>query len=460
MKKNILFSISLVLLGGALSSVALASEDDEKSVFPVVELDNYLGETPLIKTDFDNNDRPSQRVFLGQKSTYTYMRCITRLDNNQAHPGSTWYWAKNESGSGYYKLNGHWWSNFIMQWKNMFYTDTPYKKLEEICRKTLASEGVNVRQLEIYAADNSQSFDHTIWSMNYDAKGLRKNGAFERIITFGDSLTDNSNVFNASMWKAPNSKTWYRGHFSNGYVWHEYLAGNLGIHSYNWAVGGAETKDTSVLGLIKIPGIDKQIDSFVSYMNEDKNYNAGKSLFSIMAGGNDLMNGDIEPEEMISNIDKGISRLTSLGAKSIIVMTAPDVSLVPGMQDKSDSERLRLKDYVRVLNNGIKESVKRHEYRNRGNVDIYLIDVEKIFNDLVKNPGEHGIDDVKHACLDINNILPLPDYIFNFKPSPSCRHDKVHLFWDNVHPTTYVHELISTKIMAAIIQHYNLTIEE
>lgn len=390
-------------------------------------------------------------------ATYTYVRCVTRLNKKQSDVSSEYVWAKNISGNGYYKLNGYWWSGNMFQWKNMFYADATYDQLEEICKKTLSTQGKAINDLLVYAADNQFSFDHTIWSINYDEKAVRKNGAFERIITFGDSLSDNSNVFNASDWKMLNVKSWYHGHFSNGYVWHEHLAKKLGIHSYNWAVGGARTENYPIAGIVTIPGIDSQIDSFVSYMKEDRNYKPGRSLFSVMAGGNDLMNGDVAPEDMVHNIDRGVKRLLSLGAKSIIVMTAPDVSLVPDMQGKTDSERLQLKENVRILNNGIKRLVDNYSRENK-NADIYLVDVASIFNDIVANPADYDIADVRNACLNITPGTWLPAYLYHYTPTDACRKGKAHLFWDRIHPTTLVHENIAVRIMAAIIQHYRLSI--
>ena len=65
----------------------------------------------------------------------------------------------------------------------------------------------------------------------------------QQIIFFGDSLTDDGNLYEASYKIMPKSPTYYLGRFSNGPVWaekvSEYLQNKYQIQSENFAVGGA-----------------------------------------------------------------------------------------------------------------------------------------------------------------------------------------------------------------------------
>ena len=55
---------------------------------------------------------------------------------------------------------------------------------------------------------------------------LRRTGEITGIVAFGDSLSDTGNTFLAAgIPPAP----YYQGHYSNGPIWLEYLAGRLGV---------------------------------------------------------------------------------------------------------------------------------------------------------------------------------------------------------------------------------------
>jgi hypothetical protein len=74
-------------------------------------------------------------------------------------------------------------------------------------------------------------------------------GQFREIVVFGDSTVDTGNVFAASGQTSPDPSYYYQGRYSNGPVWVERLASNLGLPDptaselfggTNYAWGGAE----------------------------------------------------------------------------------------------------------------------------------------------------------------------------------------------------------------------------
>src|SRR5438067_11674198 len=52
---------------------------------------------------------------------------------------------------------------------------------------------------------------------------------FTEIVAFGDSLTDTGNYFTRANNTAPDPGTYYQGRWSNGPVWVERLAADLGV---------------------------------------------------------------------------------------------------------------------------------------------------------------------------------------------------------------------------------------
>src|SRR3989442_750611 len=92
--------------------------------------------------------------------------------------------------------------------------------------------------------------------------------AFDAIYAFGDSLTDTGNN------PAP-ATIYFQGRYSNGPLWIEYLSTQLGLaynRANNHAQSGGETSDALV-----------QVRQFTAPAN------SSRSLFMLLAGGNDFI---------------------------------------------------------------------------------------------------------------------------------------------------------------------------
>ncbi len=66
--------------------------------------------------------------------------------------------------------------------------------------------------------------------------------AFNQIVFFGDSLSDNGNLFRIADGMLPKSPPYFQGRFSNGFVWSEIVAkqylNKYNVKSKNYAIGG------------------------------------------------------------------------------------------------------------------------------------------------------------------------------------------------------------------------------
>lgn len=65
---------------------------------------------------------------------------------------------------------------------------------------------------------------------------------------FGDSTCDNGNTWRLSNFTYPPSDYFYKGRFSNGPTWVEYLADFCHIKDINYAYGGATSDNQFVKG--------------------------------------------------------------------------------------------------------------------------------------------------------------------------------------------------------------------
>ena len=249
--------------------------------------------------------------------TYSYVRCWYRTDASHDSAATDWKWAKKENGDDY-TINGYWWSS--VSFKNMFYSDTPQSEIKQRCEQTLGIQH-DAADITYFAADNRFSYNHSIWTNDNATQA----NSINRIVTFGDSLSDTGNLFNGSQWVFPNANSWFLGHFSNGLVWTEYLAKAKDVPLYNWAVGGAAGTNQYVA----LTGVQDQVASYLTYMKMAKNYRPENSLFTLEFGLNDFMNYNREVTDVKADFSSALIHLTESGANNILLFTLPDATKAP-----------------------------------------------------------------------------------------------------------------------------------
>src|ERR1700733_6521687 len=172
-------------------------------------------------------------------------------------------------------------------------------------------------------------------------------GTIDAIDAFGDSLSDVGNIFNLSGGAEP-AAPYVNGQFSNGNIWVQDLALDLGLapltpsrlggtdYAYGNAQSGSTLYNTAGLGdIIDLDGPSGQIAQFATANPTGADPNA---LYTIWIGANDLaaIPGDASPGDVatdigaiVKNIDAAINTLAGLGAKNFLVVTVPDLGLTP-----------------------------------------------------------------------------------------------------------------------------------
>jgi len=364
--------------------------------------------------------------------TYTYVRCWYRPAQTHDDPATSWEWALDENGD-YLKVRGYWWSS--VSFKNMFYTNTPQSEIKQRCQETL-NVTHDTADMLYYASDNRFSYNHSIWTN--DSTSVSK---INRLVAFGDSLSDTGNLFNGSQWVFPNANSWFLGHFSNGFVWTEYLAEAKDVPLYNWAVGGAAGTNQYVA----LTGIYDQVTSYLTYMKIAKNYDPKNTLFTLEFGLNDFMNYDREVSDVKADLSSALIRLRDAGAQHLILLTLPDATKAPQFKYSTQQEIEKVRAKIVAFNAFIKEQADL--YKTKG-MNVVLYDANTLFNAMTSKPEEHGFANAKDACLNINRSSAL-DYLYSHSFTNDCAHhgsDK-YVFWGVTHPTTAAHKYIADNII-------------
>ncbi|ARV57287.1 GDSL family lipase [Nostocales cyanobacterium HT-58-2] len=271
---------------------------------------------------------------------------------------------------------------------------------------------------------------------------------YESIYVFGDSFSDTGNVFNTTARAIPPSPIYFNGRFSNGLVWVEYLAQQLGLNfnpSTNFAFGGATTGFDNI-GLASLPGLQQELNSFTA-ANKSADPNA---LYILWAGTNDYLDyfsgGVPNPSQTVANLSEAVTSLAVIGAKNIMIVNLPDLGKFPVTGGDSQISGY-LSTLTSVHNSGLNTIRNFLTQKLSSEINLIPLDVNSLFNRIIAAPGEFGFTNVTDSCIGRDlSVVPIE------VPTPqvACISDKF-LFWDEVHPTTATHKLIGELAFSALL---------
>ncbi len=247
---------------------------------------------------------------------------------------------------------------------------------------------------------------------------------FDAIVVFGDSLSDNGNFYALYPLWVP-EEYYYQGRFSNGPVWVEYMAGEdfLDCSLFDNAYAGATTD-----GVIP-PGLLSQVNTYVSSGSIMDN-----TLFIIWIGANDFLNGGVDYEASVNNIEVALDELAAFGVVSVLIINLPDLGATPryvGTQDESIFRELSTN-----FNAALAERINGFRTEHPG-ITIYEFDSYSLLQDIFDNPADYGFTNVRDVCP-------------SFYVADNFDNGDGYVFWNQIHPTTEAHEELAIQILATL----------
>jgi phospholipase/lecithinase/hemolysin len=330
---------------------------------------------------------------------------------------------------------------------------------------------------------------------------------FDHIVFFGDSLSDNGNLYSMDFGLLPKSPPYYKGRFSNGPVWSEQVAanffGNNNIVASNYAVGG-ETVQYYSPPVSALP-YDLSM-SFYEYLLRNLHEDHSHTLFVIWIGGNDYLARTIDDADqfttdVINTLHQNLEAMISRGVKYFVVMNLPDLGKMPyarlaGMEDSltklTNAHNTKLETMVIQL---------RFAYPD---IKIHLYDVNTLFSDLLAHTDTYNqkynlhLSNLTEACwtggntlnklqdsgeisqtlqLDFNKLNKSTKINFaamanGIKNNPAlnaayqvgqlhdsgvvpCSDPDAYVFWDSVHPSAVTHTVISAVMTDDINENFS-----
>lgn len=304
----------------------------------------------------------------------------------------------------------------------------------------------------------------------------------DKIIAFGDSMTDNGNIYKLTSEAhrvlpvipvIPKTPPYYKGRFSNGPIWVDNLSDAMNVPLEDYAYGGSWAEPI-VDSKLNVPfGLEMQVTYYLFKSALD--FNKSRHLYIIWSGANDYIQGRDDAEYATSNtvatIEKEIEWLIYYGAKYIYVLNIPNLGLIPEVTASGPDFAQKVGELTKLHNKKLSQMIKRlrKEYP-----DVKLIsgDTSSYFEDIMVNPSKYSLKNVTDSCYgggywlknnlaDINEIKAAKEANIDILKSPSlreaylnsrlgntltknvCGRPQEYLFWDHIHPTQDAHRIIS-----------------
>jgi outer membrane lipase/esterase len=279
---------------------------------------------------------------------------------------------------------------------------------------------------------------------------------FGRVVSFGDSLSDNGNLSAATLGLAPGSDYFF-GRFSNGPTFAELLAGKANPAtgessqqrfygplflanpapvegSVNLAIGGATTNDDAIptiefLGfrLNIIPSVEDQIGDFLAAGGRF----GTRDLVTILAGANDIFNANLAipaAAQAAATQTRNVGALVAAGAPTIVVANLPNLGITPrfnGDLGTAQQGTAATNTFNDQFDAGVEQLATANPQANlvqanlRGALDV-----------IIAKPEAFGFTNVTDACLG----------------NAACINPNAFLFFDEVHPSAAGHALLAQFI--------------
>ncbi len=250
---------------------------------------------------------------------------------------------------------------------------------------------------------------------------------------FGDSLTDNGNLYAVTGGTQPPSPP-YNQRFTNQLVFAEYLVPGLQritqpptqFGNIDFAFGGATAAPAA-----NPPGFAQQIGLY-SGLGQTI---ATNQLVSVFFGANDFFNAVAIPANQnaaaitavanasVTNVVNGVQSLMAHGGRNFIVFYLPDLSATPAFSTSPARPLAQL--YTSTFNTGLSTALQTTLATAPAGSHITIVNAQAFLDRIIASPAAFGLTNVTSPYL----TAPAGSNVANY------------LFFDTVHPTSTVQQL-------------------
>ncbi len=276
--------------------------------------------------------------------------------------------------------------------------------------------------------------------------------SYRDLIVFGDSLSDNGNHA-AQNGKDPGQivtgndyypwQAYANGSFSNGPVWGERLAQQLGLPEFkasalgggNYSYAFAKVLSSGSAAPYSLPEQVKQ------YLGRTAGVADADALYVLEGGANDLFfnrntawnssAAGLLSTRYANAIGAMVDKLQAAGARHILVLNVPNLGIAPGVS----SEGVQISSNASLLAQTMNAAL--NQRLSMEGPDVQTFDFYGQWTQWrAAGPGASGFGNVSDAC---------------GAPSLSCDPNTA-LFWDAIHPTAKGHAAMAEALFAQVSQ--------
>ncbi|MBD1913520.1 MULTISPECIES: SGNH/GDSL hydrolase family protein [unclassified Leptolyngbya] len=259
------------------------------------------------------------------------------------------------------------------------------------------------------------------------------------LYVFGDSLSDNGNLFDATGNLFP-PPPYFDGRLSNGLLAVEYLDTQLPNYEItdnsNLAFSGATTGNSNSLDddlNADLPGLRDQIDAFTASVGTGDA--DPTDLYLVWAGPNNFLDplrdeAAIDPVALIRqgalDLREAATRLYDLGARNLVLPNMVNLGRLPGTRQVSADATA----VSRAFNAALALELDNLSF------DVTQVDVFATGEAVAANPSSYGFTNITDPAFQ--------------PPSLPVSNADEYFFWDTFHPTTRGHEVLGNAIYQTI----------
>ncbi|CAG8591453.1 14154_t:CDS:2 [Ambispora leptoticha] len=272
-------------------------------------------------------------------------------------------------------------------------------------------------------------------------------------VAFGDSLTDNGNIWRLTNGSIPSTAFYYNGRWSNGPTWVEVMSNQLGTTVEDYAYGGATTDNNIIPSNLTITDDQGKKNHVPSLADQVKEYlpNVSTTLhrfqttYFIWIGGNDyqqILNNyntsTVTPQILIDSLKQSVNLLEGAGAHKILILNIPPLDRTPRYINRNGSDMEHVKSMISEHNQRLVEMTRNYT-RQSASLVVKVFDVYNLTMEVIGDPRSFGFTNVDDPCVVIDGD--------GKREVSRCVNADEYLFWDEIHPTAKAHQLLADQLV-------------
>ena len=273
---------------------------------------------------------------------------------------------------------------------------------------------------------------------------------YSSIVVVGASLSDTGNVFKASAGAKPGpAPYYYQGRWSNGPLWIDRVAAELGkpvtnslAGGTNYAFGGAKT--CTITGVTSdVPDMCTQVGMYLMSTGGKADPDALYVIDAASVGNNILTllgSAGALPSSVVTtaapaDIINLMTQLYAAGGRRFLVTNAPDVGATPYVKSLGATAASTSTALSNAFNGNLATGLNNFRASKPGSV-VNLLDLASLGAQVAANPGSFGFANTSAPCLSSTGTI--------------CSTPDTYQYWDSFHPTAATGKIFANWALAAL----------